>query len=464
MVARKHFPGALLMPRAHGFLAIAVSLLSFATPTFPGAATTEVVSGRSGSTPIIFVRGDLEPGDEKRFIERALGVDRAVVVLESDGGSLLAGIQIGKAIRLKEFSTAVLNGTRCASACALAWLGGVVRFIDATAKVGFHAAYERDGDHRKERGGANALAGAYLHGLGLSSRAVYFIMNTPADSITWLSLESAGQHGIEVRPLRQEHAGGRQSKKPPGARERAPSERPSSPGPPVVLRSERAIYYEEDPTNPQVPNAISGRVIWRSEMAAAGRRMDPIVRAVIEIPDAALVMNLRMLRNEDASLPASHTLELSFSTEKSRPERAVRDLGLPQFKDEEASRGTPIAGVPVRVRENIFLVGLSRLDERRNRELVLRRKWMDLPVRLASGTRGIISVEKGPSGEELLRRAFETWSPSEFSGPESPRPARQHQSHSLGLRLTAALQIRENRSSAIIRPSRCSGGDQPTRC
>jgi hypothetical protein len=59
---------------------------------------------------------------------------------------LVAGIDIGKAIRLKDFETAVVSNknskTICASACALAWLGGTRRFMSATARIGFHAAYE----------------------------------------------------------------------------------------------------------------------------------------------------------------------------------------------------------------------------------------------------------------------------------------------------------------------------------
>ena len=55
------------------------------------------------------------------------------IVFNSDGGNLLAGIEIGKTIRLKSFATAVLDGLRCASACAFAWLGGSPRFMERGA-------------------------------------------------------------------------------------------------------------------------------------------------------------------------------------------------------------------------------------------------------------------------------------------------------------------------------------------
>jgi hypothetical protein len=83
--------------------------------------------------------------------------------LQSDGGSVLAGIEIGEAIRLKGFQTLVVE--RCASACALAWLGGTQRFMKAGAQIGFHAAY--DSDSRRESGVGNAMVGAYLNRIGL---------------------------------------------------------------------------------------------------------------------------------------------------------------------------------------------------------------------------------------------------------------------------------------------------------
>ena len=65
----------------------------------------------------------------------------ALVRLESNGGSLVAGIQIGETIRLKGLQTLVPAGARCASACAMAWLGGTQRFMGPGAQIGLHLAY-----------------------------------------------------------------------------------------------------------------------------------------------------------------------------------------------------------------------------------------------------------------------------------------------------------------------------------
>src|SRR5262245_50094633 len=90
---------------------------------------------------IVLVEGQLLPGDENAFRSHVGRLTKAIVGFGSDGGNLLAGIAIGKVIRMKSFATGVLDGQRCASACALAWLGGSPRFMGKDAYIGFHAAY-----------------------------------------------------------------------------------------------------------------------------------------------------------------------------------------------------------------------------------------------------------------------------------------------------------------------------------
>jgi hypothetical protein len=177
--------------------------------------------------------------------------------------------------------------------------------------------------------------------------------------------------------------------------------------------AQRAVFYEEDAAAPSTPKAQTGRVVWRLEdvNAGQGQPLEKAVSATVDIPDAGLSMKMLLRRNLDATLPASHTVELSFTTTAGDTGRVIRDAGLLQFKDEEAARGTPVAGLPVPVRENLFLIGLSNLssDVERNTELLIRRNWIDLPVRMASGQRAILSFEKGPSGEQVLTRAFGLW-------------------------------------------------------
>jgi len=143
----------------------------------------------SDGAKIITVTGELEPGDERLFSNIAVQAKRAVVLFDSPGGSVPAAIQIGKAIRLEGFATVVPEGSTCASACALAWLGGVARYMGASAKVGFHAAYINTSGEKQVSSVANALIGGYLNGLGYSENAIAFFTSAPPEGVRWLTFE-----------------------------------------------------------------------------------------------------------------------------------------------------------------------------------------------------------------------------------------------------------------------------------
>ncbi|MDN5789085.1 MAG: hypothetical protein L0H65_18935, partial [Pseudorhodobacter sp.] len=118
-------------------------------------------------SPVVSIVGELERADIERFADVTRNLEDAVVLFESDGGDLEAGLEIGTRIRLRGFSSVVANGKQCQSACALAWLGGVTRHLGDGAVVSFHAAYIMKDSIAQETGAGNALVGAYAANLGL---------------------------------------------------------------------------------------------------------------------------------------------------------------------------------------------------------------------------------------------------------------------------------------------------------
>ncbi len=177
--------------------------------------------------------------------------------------------------------------------------------------------------------------------------------------------------------------------------------------------AQRGTLYEENGGQGAAPKAYQARVVWRLDAvnAGQGQPLQTVVRGTVDVPDAGLSLAMVLRRNTDATLPASHILELTFTS--TDPNRTVRDVGLIQFKDDEAGRGSPVSGLPVPVRDNLFLIGLSNLkaDIDRNTDLLLKRNWIDLPIRYANGNRAILTFEKGNAGEKVLREAFEQWQP-----------------------------------------------------
>lgn len=156
---------------------------------------------QNGKPDVIAVVGDLELGDEDKFADAARSSSDAMVLFQSRGGNLIAAIEIGRTIRRKGFSTLVPDKMQCASACALAWLGGRTRYMSATAHVGFHAVYTDKNGRPMVSSAGNALVGAYLNELGLSSSAVIYITSAAPTQMQWLSLDDAQRAGIDVKLL-----------------------------------------------------------------------------------------------------------------------------------------------------------------------------------------------------------------------------------------------------------------------
>jgi hypothetical protein len=185
---------------------IRVIILFLVSLTAARAADIEV--RHLDGTALIFVEGKFELSDIDRFQTKIAGVTpgKATVVFESKGGRLISGIRIGALIRAKKFNTLVPDGAECASACALAWLGGTRRLVGKDSLIGFHAAYVVKDAGPMESAPGNAILGAYLNQLGLSEKAILYITQAAPTSIQWMSLEEAAEHGITVSLLPSPHS------------------------------------------------------------------------------------------------------------------------------------------------------------------------------------------------------------------------------------------------------------------
>ena len=177
-------------------LIIVGSLLLSATPS--KAAKVFANFGPDGSCAVTFY-GEIKAGDENIFDALTPDCRGGGVILKSDGGSLAAGLRIGELIRQKGLETAVAFNARCASACALAWLGGTKRYMSTSSWIGFHAAYTLDDlGTANESGLGNALVGAYMTMLGLPKSAVVFVASARPNEMNWLTAAHALELGIKV--------------------------------------------------------------------------------------------------------------------------------------------------------------------------------------------------------------------------------------------------------------------------
>jgi len=151
-----------------------------------------------GGSPVVAIVGELERADIERFADVTRNLEEVLVLFESDGGDLEAGLEIGTRIRLRGFSSVVANGRQCHSACALAWLGGVTRLLGDSAIVSFHAAYIVENGIAQETGSGNALVGAYAANLGLQRDTVLFLTTANPEEFNVLTPDLANKLGLTV--------------------------------------------------------------------------------------------------------------------------------------------------------------------------------------------------------------------------------------------------------------------------
>src|SRR5262244_1469167 len=83
---------------------LCISIASILFVTTPAVAATVTVRPETPDRPIVVVvEGSLAAFDEDQFAAKTAPLSSAFVAFSSDGGSLVAGLRIGEAIRRKRF-------------------------------------------------------------------------------------------------------------------------------------------------------------------------------------------------------------------------------------------------------------------------------------------------------------------------------------------------------------------------
>lgn len=126
------------------------------------------------------------------------------VLLESHGGSLAAGVTLGRMFRAREMHTVVGNGAPviaregfpdpaiCASACAYAFLGGQTRTLPQGSQLGFHRFFIPG--TRIDEASAQSLSGeliSYIVAMGVDARVFSLASTKGEDEMHYVSPEEA---------------------------------------------------------------------------------------------------------------------------------------------------------------------------------------------------------------------------------------------------------------------------------
>jgi len=175
--------------------------------------------------------------------------------------------------------------------------------------------------------------------------------------------------------------------------------------------AQRVVLYEEDPVDTAGKRFV-GTVVWRSEPSStSGQPGDRVIRGDITIPERNMQVTWTLGRNFDQSLQFSHTIAIQFTLPPNFDHGEVSEIRGVLMKPAEQVRGTSLAGISVKVKENFFLIGLnsSDADIQRNVQALKERPWFDIAVLYRDGRRAILAIEKGTPGERVFNETFAAW-------------------------------------------------------
>jgi hypothetical protein len=161
-------------------------------------------SGVFRGTTLVSLDGTIDTSAPDRLSRALDGAQGPIAVwLNSPGGNLFAGMQLGRLIRKHGGSTHIIDSRtlrpgECYSACSLAFLGGVARFNDNGARYGVHrasiagtAAGERDLGQD-----LSTVIESYIREMGVDARLFDLWVKAGPDEMYILSRREARELGV----------------------------------------------------------------------------------------------------------------------------------------------------------------------------------------------------------------------------------------------------------------------------
>jgi hypothetical protein len=183
------------------------------------AAAIEISKHESDSASVnaILLKGKVDAGDVfnlQVYISKLPKKDNIVVYLNSPGGNLAEGMRLGNFFFQNKIETTVETKTACASACALAFLGGrdadgkVHRTKAANSGLGFHS-FTREFDTRnysaddlktvvQQTQSQVFIVAEYLKAIGADLDVLRLMLKAQASQMYFLSNDEALAFNIRV--------------------------------------------------------------------------------------------------------------------------------------------------------------------------------------------------------------------------------------------------------------------------
>ena len=187
-----------------------VILISFLLNCPASALDFKLHDNNSKTLNAIMATGTVKWDDVEQldyFLSHQPRKGHTAIYFNSPGGSLGGGIRLGEYFRKNRIKTVVEGHEMCASACALAFLGGTDRngnrwmSSTTTSRLGFHAFRNGDGTRYDDTDDVQQTVGTILqYGKMVDAPMEIFVRNfqTPSDGMYWFSTRELLNLGIKV--------------------------------------------------------------------------------------------------------------------------------------------------------------------------------------------------------------------------------------------------------------------------
>jgi hypothetical protein len=177
-----------------------LAMLFASSPT--NAALTYYADKTDDGLSFVIVQGEFELGDDLAAFSREVARNEVTAVgFDSPGGSVAKAMELGRLIRSLGLSTLQPRGLECASACALAFMGGVQRVAQPGA-IGVHRssfaddAFSSPGEAIEHVQGATAKVVGYMVEMGIDAALLEVSLAYSKDDVRYLSLSEMERYRI----------------------------------------------------------------------------------------------------------------------------------------------------------------------------------------------------------------------------------------------------------------------------
>ena len=180
-------------------------------------------------------------------------------------------------------------------------------------------------------------------------------------------------------------------------------------GNPAISRAAMLIGNSSDPQKPAV---ALGNAVWSVIPPTSPTQPSTLaVRIDVDIPDQKMHATVTIRKNADASLPATHTIDLRATFADGAEIKGIKDMGLPQLRKDDLPSGDAVSGVRVKINDSYYLVGLTRsdADAAHNLDLLSTDNWLDFPLLLNDDRIAKLTFEKGAAGDQVMAQALNAW-------------------------------------------------------